>query len=149
MGSRQRRGFCLRLTLASRGRLAGKRTHHICGRATKGGSKQHPAPTKKKGTVEKDRRGGDEWRLFCVAKKSFAYALVSKLPRLRLACAPHLQQSCKRWFETTLIAAKIKGQAQDLSFYFGGDEWIRTTAPVIPTYTLSRGASSANLSTSP
>ena len=34
-------------------------------------------------------------------------------------------------------------------FLFYGDEWIRTTAPVIPTYTLSRGASSANLSTSP
>ena len=45
--------------------------------------------------------------------------------------------------------AKQKRQAQDLSFCFGGEEKIRTSAPVIPTYTLSRGASSANLSTSP
>ena len=36
-----------------------------------------------------------------------------------------------------------------LRFFSDGEGEIRTLAPVIPTYTLSRGASSANLSTSP
>ena len=135
MDSRQRRGFCSK--------------HHIC--VVGDGVLDIPQKGKNKICIKRVKiEVVDEWRLFCVAKKSFAYALVSKLPRLRLACAPHLQQSCKRWFETTLSSAKEKRHGRKIyRAFFGGDEWIRTTAPVIPTYTLSRGASSANLSTSP
>ena len=133
--------------LASRQRLLLAYAPHSR-QSHEGGSRQHYVWQNKKDTAlgvknpHGEMSGG-----FLQAKRTAPRLMLASRQRLLLAYAPHSWQSHEGGSTTHRSQTKKTGIKP--VFLFGGDEWIRTTAPVIPTYTLSRGASSANLSTSP
>ena len=47
------------------------------------------------------KRGGDEWRLFCVAKKSIGESLVSELPDDSASLTHHIRDIVTKEVRTT------------------------------------------------